>query len=251
MRHARAVDEARAAPAVGVRMTAQVDFAAVMAAVRARQADLAPHDSAARLAGVGVHLFFGAASFAGRRSLTVEGRTLRFRRAVIATGSRPAVPDVPGLASTPYLTSDSLFRLTEQPRALLILGAGPIDCEMAQAFALLGTMVTLAEAATTWGYIRPTISKSTVGRWLKDAALKPHRIQRWLHSPDPDFRRKVRRVVRRHPAREQHRRFGACAMILRLEKPALDARRSFNLGQRLCCVDSEGAQCFVQRFPFG
>lgn len=54
----------------------------------------------------------------------------------------------------------------------------------------------LAEAATTWGYIRPTVSKSTVGRWLKAAALKPHRIQRWLHSPDPDFRRKVRRVVR-------------------------------------------------------
>jgi transposase len=54
----------------------------------------------------------------------------------------------------------------------------------------------LAEAATTWGYIRPTVSKSTVGRWLKVAALKPHRVQRWLHSPDPDFRRKVRRVVR-------------------------------------------------------
>jgi transposase len=54
----------------------------------------------------------------------------------------------------------------------------------------------LAEAATTWGYIRPTVSKSTVGRWLKAAALKPHRVQRWLHSPDPDFRRKVRRVVR-------------------------------------------------------
>ena len=55
---------------------------------------------------------------------------------------------------------------------------------------------SLAEAASTWGYVRGPLSKSTVGRWLKTAAIKPHRIQRWLHSPDPDFRRKVRRVVR-------------------------------------------------------
>lgn len=147
LRAARAVREARAARVVGIAMDPHVDFGAVMARLRATRAALATHDSAARLASLGIDVFFGSASFAGRRCVTVDGSTLRFRRAVIATGARPATPDIPGLGTTPYLTSETLFRLTEQPRDLIIVGGGAVGCEMAQAFALLGTRVTLLDAA--------------------------------------------------------------------------------------------------------
>jgi pyruvate/2-oxoglutarate dehydrogenase complex dihydrolipoamide dehydrogenase (E3) component len=126
----------------------QVDFAAVMSRLRARRADIAPHDSAARLASLGVDVFFGEAAFSDARTVTVGAVALRFRRAAIATGSRPAVPPIPGFADVPFLTSETLFDLTTQPRHLVVLGGGPIGCEMAQAFARLGTPVTLIEAAS-------------------------------------------------------------------------------------------------------
>ncbi len=156
LRSARAVAEARAAVAVGVRTTTAIDFGAVMARVRARRADLAHNDSAARLASLGVHVFLGQASFSGARTVTVDdgsertrptGATLRFRRAVVASGGRPSIPSIPALASTPYLTSETLFSLTELPRRLLVIGAGAIGCEMAQAFSLLGSQVTLVDTA--------------------------------------------------------------------------------------------------------
>jgi pyruvate/2-oxoglutarate dehydrogenase complex dihydrolipoamide dehydrogenase (E3) component len=77
----------------------------------------------------------------------VSDRTLTFRRAVIATGGRPAVPPLPELSSVPFLTSETLFSLTERPRRLTILGAGPVGCEIAQAFARLGSEVTLIDQA--------------------------------------------------------------------------------------------------------
>ncbi|MBI4264862.1 MAG: mercuric reductase [Acidobacteria bacterium] len=153
LRSARAVHEARAGAALGVRATADVDFAAVMARVRARRADIAPHDSADRLASLGVHVFLGNASFSGPRAVTVDGRRLGFRRAVIATGSRPSVPEIvagrtgPPYAEPRYYTSENIFWLTERPQELLVVGAGPVGCELAQAFALLGTRVTLVETA--------------------------------------------------------------------------------------------------------
>ncbi|MCU1381714.1 MAG: FAD-dependent pyridine nucleotide-disulfide oxidoreductase [Acidobacteria bacterium] len=146
LRSARAAAEARHAPAVGVRVSGlEVDFAAVMRRMRERRADISPNDSAERLRAAGVDVFFGEARFAGPAAVAVDGRTLAFRRAVIATGGRPAVPEIPGLASAPYLTNETLFALTEQPRRLAIIGAGPIGCEMAQAFARLGTAVTLID----------------------------------------------------------------------------------------------------------
>jgi len=147
IRSARVVGAARAGAAVGVAADTRVDFRAVMSRLRARRADIAPHDSAARLASLGIDVFFGEAAFADPRTVSVGGVALRFRRAVIATGSRPAVPPIPGLADTPFLTSETLFDLTEQPRDLAVLGGGPIGCEMAQAFARLGSRVTLFEGA--------------------------------------------------------------------------------------------------------
>jgi pyruvate/2-oxoglutarate dehydrogenase complex dihydrolipoamide dehydrogenase (E3) component len=145
LRAARAVHEARTAAAAGVTVSARVDFGAVMESVRSRRADLARHDSAERLASVGAHVFFGQASFASASTITVAGAALRFRRAVIATGGRPAVPSIAGAHDLPLLTSESVFELRQQPRSLLVLGGGPIGCELAQAFALLGTEVTIVE----------------------------------------------------------------------------------------------------------
>ena len=148
LRSARAAADARRAAEVGVRVSGvDADFAAVMGRMRERRADISPHDSAERLRAAGVDVYFGEARFTGAASVEVGGRVLTFRRAVVATGGRPAVPPIPGLAEVPFLTSETLFDLTAQPRRLAVLGAGPIGCEMAQAFARLGTAVTLIDQA--------------------------------------------------------------------------------------------------------
>jgi pyruvate/2-oxoglutarate dehydrogenase complex dihydrolipoamide dehydrogenase (E3) component len=148
LRSARAAADARRAAQLGVGISGiEPDFAAVMRRMRERRADISPHDSAERLRAAGVDVYFGDARFTGPSDVEVGGRTLAFRRAVIATGSRPAVPPIPGLAEAPYLTNETLFELTEQPRRLAIIGAGPIGCEIAQAFARLGSEVTLIDQA--------------------------------------------------------------------------------------------------------
>ena len=146
LRSARAVAEARSTPG-GVSAEAHVDGAAAMERMRAVRADIAPHDSARRLAGLGVDVFFGTAVFDGPRSVAVDGRVLRFKRAILATGSRPSEPPIPGLVHTPYFTSDTIFDLAEPPRDLIVIGAGAIGCELAHAFALLGSRVQLLDAA--------------------------------------------------------------------------------------------------------
>jgi pyruvate/2-oxoglutarate dehydrogenase complex dihydrolipoamide dehydrogenase (E3) component len=123
----------------------EVDFAAVMQRMRRRRAGIAHHDSARRFAGLGVDVFFGDATFASADTVRVDGATLRFSRAVIATGGRATAPPIPGLADVPYLSNETLFWLTERPARLIVLGGGPIGCEMAQAFARLGSRVTVLE----------------------------------------------------------------------------------------------------------
>jgi pyruvate/2-oxoglutarate dehydrogenase complex dihydrolipoamide dehydrogenase (E3) component len=146
LRSARAAADARRAPALGIAIAGVApDFASWMRRMRERRADISPHDSAERLRAAGIDVYFGGARFTSRSAVDVADRTLRFRRAVIATGGRPAVPPIPGLAQIPYLTSETVFALTEQPRRLAIVGAGPIGCELAQAFARLGTEVTLID----------------------------------------------------------------------------------------------------------
>ncbi len=145
IRSARAAAEMRAAARFGIRIPeeATVDFAAVMARVRALRAGISPHDSARRFRDLGVDVFLGEGRFCSGDTLEVNGQKLRFRRAVIATGARAVIPDVRGLAATGFLTHESVWSLTEQPRRLAILGGGPIGCELAQAFARLGTAVTV------------------------------------------------------------------------------------------------------------
>jgi pyruvate/2-oxoglutarate dehydrogenase complex dihydrolipoamide dehydrogenase (E3) component len=124
---------------------ARGDFGAAMARMRRLRAGISVHDSAERFRGLGVDVFLGDGRFTGPDTIEVGGKTLRFRRAVIATGARAAVPPVPGLAEAGYRTNETIFNLTELPERLVVIGAGPIGCEMAQAFARLGSRVTLLD----------------------------------------------------------------------------------------------------------
>ena len=148
IRSARAAADARRAPRLGVNVgTVEPDFGAIMRRMRERRAGISPNDSAERLQRAGIDLFFGNAAFTGGRTLEVDRRALRFNRAVIATGGRPTAPPVPGLADVDYLTNETLFSLTELPRHLLVIGGGPIGCELAQAFAHFGSTVTVLDQA--------------------------------------------------------------------------------------------------------
>src|SRR5918995_5134528 len=122
-----------------------VDFLAVHDHVKGVIAAIAPHDSEERFAGLGVKVLRARARFAGPREIDVAGQRVRARRFVVATGSSPAVPPVPGLAEAPYLTNETVFDLTERPEHLIVLGGGPIGCELAQAQRRLGAKVTVLE----------------------------------------------------------------------------------------------------------
>jgi pyruvate/2-oxoglutarate dehydrogenase complex dihydrolipoamide dehydrogenase (E3) component len=124
----------------------EVDFGAVMERMRRVRAHISPHDSARRFSEhYNVDVYFGNARFTGRDTIEVAGATLRFAKAVIATGARAAVPPIPGLAEAGFLTNHTVFNLTEQPRRLAVVGGGPIGTELAQTFARLGSDVTIIE----------------------------------------------------------------------------------------------------------
>jgi len=120
-----------------------IEFTDAMARMRRLRARIARHDAAARFRGLGIDVFLGQARFTGADTIDVDGQTLRFSRAVIATGARAAVPDIPGLSTAGYVTNETVFSLTQLPRRLLVLGGGPIGCELAQAFQRLGSQVTI------------------------------------------------------------------------------------------------------------
>jgi pyruvate/2-oxoglutarate dehydrogenase complex dihydrolipoamide dehydrogenase (E3) component len=149
LRAARAVHQARDGEKFGYSLATgpQVDFAAVMTRVREMRAFSSGGDAVSVAAGAGIDVFLGDARFVGPDAVEVEGRRLRFSKAVIATGSGPAVPRLPGLADARYLTNETVFELTEFPRRLVCLGAGVAGCEMAQAFRRLGSEVDLVGRA--------------------------------------------------------------------------------------------------------
>lgn len=146
---ARAAHAVASASQAGVRVEGrvEVDFAAVMERLRAQRARIAPHDGAARLAGLGVDVHLGQARFTAPDALEVDGRPLTFSRAIIASGARAASLDIPGASEADLLTNETVFSLTERPERLAVIGGGPIGCELAQAFARLGSRVTLLEAS--------------------------------------------------------------------------------------------------------
>lgn len=144
-RHAAAHAEASA---FGIGMTAPVvNFARVQAHVKGVIAAIAPNDSKERFTGLGVRVIAGEARFQDRATVTVGGTAIRARRFVIATGSSPALPPIPGLEATPHLTNETVFELTRCPEHLVVIGGGPIGLELAQAHRRLGAAVTVLEAA--------------------------------------------------------------------------------------------------------
>ncbi len=144
IRCSRAIFDANDAGRFGARVgSALADFPAVMERMRELRADISPHDSAQRFAKLGVDVFLGEARFSGPDTVEVAGKTLRFRRAVIATGARAVEPPVAGLAEVGYLTNETVFSLTQCPPRLAVIGGGPIGCELAQAFQRLGSQVSL------------------------------------------------------------------------------------------------------------
>lgn len=144
IRSARVAATVREARAYGVEAgEPQVDFSRVMARVRSLRAGIAQHDSAERFRGLGVDVYLGEGRFAGPDAVEVEGQRLTFSRALIASGGKPAVPSIPGLAEAGYLTNETVFNLTSLPARLVVVGAGPIGCELAQAFRRLGSRVVL------------------------------------------------------------------------------------------------------------
>jgi len=144
---ATAAHASGSASRLGVHVSGEAGFAAVMAHVRDAITAIEPHDSQARFEGLGVEVVRRAARFVGPRILEAGDRRVRARRIVIATGSRSRLPDVPGLRETPHLTNETVFDLPVRPERLLVIGAGPVGLELGQAFRRLGSEVTIIEAA--------------------------------------------------------------------------------------------------------
>ena len=148
IRSSRVIEEVRMAPELSVRVPdgTKADFPAVMERMRRLRARISQHDSVRRFQQLGVDVFLGEGHFTGRDTIEVDGKTLRFSKAVIATGARAAAPPIPGLAEAGYLTNETVFSLTERPGRLAVIGAGPIGSEMSQAFRRLGSEVWILEA---------------------------------------------------------------------------------------------------------
>ena len=147
LRTSRLYAEMRHADQYGARIPAdiRVDFATVMQRVRGIRARISRADSAHRLTAAGVDVFFGQARFTRIDALAVDDATLCFKKALIATGARPDTPAIPGLAEAGYVTNENAFDLTAPPRRLLVIGGGPLGCEMAQAFCRLGVKTIIVQ----------------------------------------------------------------------------------------------------------
>ena len=127
--------------------TATVNFESVMQRVQAVIAAIEPHDSVERFTSLGVECVIGEAKIESPYVVSVAGRTINTRSIIVATGARPLVPPIPGLDQIDYLTSDTIWSLRELPKRLLVVGGGPIGCELAQAFSNLGAQVTQVDMA--------------------------------------------------------------------------------------------------------
>ena len=145
-----------------------VDFPRVMSHVHAVIAAIAPHDSVERFTGMGVEVVAAAARFAGPREVLAGNRAVRARRIVIATGSSPSLPPIPGLKDVPFLTNETVFENRVLPEHLIVIGGGPIGLEMAQAHRLLGARVSVLEAAKVLAKDDPELASLLVERLKAD-----------------------------------------------------------------------------------
>ena len=147
IRTARLYAEMRKAERYGAQIPTdiRVDFPAVMQRMRGIRARISRGDSVQRLVAAGGDVFFGEARFTGADTLAVDGAKLRFKKAMIATGARPDTPAIPGLIEAGFLTNENVFDLVELPRRVLVIGGGPLGCELAQAFCRFGAQTTIVQ----------------------------------------------------------------------------------------------------------
>ncbi|MGE0130603.1 MAG: mercuric reductase [Blastocatellales bacterium] len=146
IRAARAIYDLRIAKQFGVHLSSepQINFGEAMERMRRLRAKISPNDSVARFKNeFGVDVYLGGTRFISPAEIEVDGKRLEFHRAVIATGGRPAELPIPGLKEAGYFTNENIFKLTELPQRLAVIGGGPIGCELAQAFARFGSRVTI------------------------------------------------------------------------------------------------------------
>lgn len=153
LRSCNVVHSAKTASKFGVEIQGEikVDFPAIMKRMKQIRADISDNDSAQRFSkNMGVDLYLGHAKFTGDHNVEINGKVISFTKACVATGGRPNIPDIEGLKDVKYYTSDNIFNLTEQPKKMLIVGAGPIGCELGQGFARLGTNVTIISSGSSF-----------------------------------------------------------------------------------------------------
>jgi len=134
-------------------------------------AAIAPHDSVERFEEYGVQVINQTASFVGRKEVVAGDTRIKARRFVVATGSNPLVPPIPGIENTPYLTNETIFDLTRIPDHLIVIGGGPIGIEMAQAYRRLGADVTVLEMATILPRDDPELSAILKARLVADGVI--------------------------------------------------------------------------------
>ncbi len=183
---ARRAQAIREAEPFGIRAVApEIDFARVMDHVRSVIAAIAPHDSVERFEGLGVRVILARARFTGPAEVEAGEQRIRARRFVLATGSRPAVPPIPGLAEVPHLTNETVFELRDRPDHLLVLGAGPIGCELAQAFRRLGSAVTLLDIGTMLPREPPALVDLLRRRFLAEGIRLLERVEVRRIEPGP------------------------------------------------------------------
>ena len=175
---AAAAQAARTSQPFGVELPPpRVDFAAVRRHVRSVIDGIAPHDSVARFEGLGVTVLREAARFAGPNLVEAGGHRIRARRYVVATGSRPAIPSVPGLIELACLTNETVFDLAELPERLLVLGGGPIGCELGQAFRRLGAEVTIVDRGSILAREDPELAEVVRARLLAEGVRLHERAE--------------------------------------------------------------------------
>ncbi len=148
IRAARAVHDVKRSGEFGVSVNDRlsIDFAAVMERMRKVRAGISPHDSVRRFSSeLGIDVFLGEGRFTGRDAIEVNGKELKFRKAAVCTGARAAAPPIPGINEAGFLTNETVFSLTELPKRLAVIGGGPLGCELAQAFARLGSEVSVID----------------------------------------------------------------------------------------------------------
>jgi pyruvate/2-oxoglutarate dehydrogenase complex dihydrolipoamide dehydrogenase (E3) component len=162
---ARRADAWRGADELGIHYAPPlVDFAGIGASIDRVVARLAPHDSAERFEGLGVTVIRAEGRFADPRTMRAGDATIRPRRFVIATGSMPLIPPIPGLDTVPYLTTETIFANRELPAHLIVIGGGPIGIELAQAHRRLGAAVTVIDAGPILPHDDPELTARLAGR---------------------------------------------------------------------------------------